>query len=53
MGVIDWRKISRDRDAWKLILKEAWVLHGPYSQWRERIFLKSSRKLKIVGGGGG
>jgi hypothetical protein len=23
-----WRKIARDRDAWKLILKEARVLHG-------------------------
>jgi hypothetical protein len=23
MGVRDWRKIDKDRDAWKLILKEA------------------------------
>jgi hypothetical protein len=29
MGVRGWRKIARDRDAWKLILKEAKVLHGP------------------------
>jgi hypothetical protein len=28
------RKIARDRGAWKLILKETKVLHGPYSQWR-------------------
>jgi hypothetical protein len=35
MGVWRWRKIVRDRDAWKLIQKEANALHGPYSQWRE------------------
>jgi hypothetical protein len=33
MGVRGWRKISRNRDAWKLILKEAKVLHGPCIQW--------------------
>jgi hypothetical protein len=33
MGVRGWRKIARDRDAWKLILKEAKVLHGPCIQW--------------------
>ena len=27
-GVRGWWKIARDRDAWKLILKEAKVLHG-------------------------
>jgi hypothetical protein len=27
MCVRGWRKIARDRDAWKLILKEAKVLH--------------------------
>jgi hypothetical protein len=32
MGVRGWRKRARDRDAWKLILKEVRVLHGPYSQ---------------------
>jgi hypothetical protein len=32
MGVRAWRKIAEDRDAWKLILKEARVLHGLYSQ---------------------
>jgi len=32
MGVKSWRKITRDRDACKLILKEAKVLHGPDSQ---------------------
>ena len=35
-GVRGCRKIARYRDAWKLILKEAWALHGPYSQWRRR-----------------
>jgi hypothetical protein len=30
IGVRGWSKIARDRDIWKLILKEAKVLHGPY-----------------------
>ena len=34
MGVRGWRKIARDRDIWKLIPKEARVLHGPCIQWR-------------------
>jgi hypothetical protein len=29
MGVIGWREIVRDRGAWKLVQKEAKVLHGP------------------------
>jgi hypothetical protein len=29
MGVRGWRKIAKDRDACKLILEEARVLHGP------------------------
>ena len=29
IGVRGWRKISEDKDAWRLILKEARVLHGP------------------------
>jgi hypothetical protein len=28
MGVRRWRKITREGDDWKLILKEAKVLHG-------------------------
>jgi len=36
MGIRSWRKITRERDDWKLILKEAKVLHGPYSQWIEK-----------------
>jgi hypothetical protein len=32
MGVIGWRKIARDRDAWKLILKEPRVQYRPQSQ---------------------
>ena len=27
-GVRSWRKMAKDRDVWKLILKEARVLHG-------------------------
>jgi hypothetical protein len=29
IGVRGCRKIARDRDIWKLILKEVRVLHGP------------------------
>jgi hypothetical protein len=29
MTVRGWKKIARDNGAWKLILKEASVLHGP------------------------
>jgi hypothetical protein len=29
MGVRIWRKIAKDRDGWKLILKEDRVLYGP------------------------
>jgi hypothetical protein len=29
MGVRGWRKILGYRDAWKLLLKKARVLHGP------------------------
>ena len=36
IGVMRSRKVARDRDASKLILKEAKVLRGPYSQWRLR-----------------
>jgi hypothetical protein len=36
MDVRGWRKIARDREAWKVILKEAKFLQGPYSQWGER-----------------
>jgi hypothetical protein len=28
-GVRSWRNIARDIDAWKMILEEAKVLHGP------------------------
>ena len=31
-----WRKIAKERDAWELALKEARVLHGPYSRCRQR-----------------
>jgi hypothetical protein len=36
MGTRGFRKIARDRYAWKLILKESKGLHGPYSQKRRR-----------------
>ena len=32
MDVRGWRKVARDRDAWKLILKEAMVPHGERRQ---------------------
>jgi hypothetical protein len=31
MGVRGWRKIAKGKDTWKLILKEARMLHGLYS----------------------
>ena len=34
------------RDAWKLILKEARVLRGPLSQWRERDYSKSNSRVR-------
>lgn len=34
MGDRGWWKISRDRDAWKLILKDAKFLDGSYNKWR-------------------
>jgi len=34
--VRSWRKVTRLRDAKKLILKEAKVMHWPYSLWRGR-----------------
>jgi hypothetical protein len=30
LGVRGWKKISKNKDAWKLILKEARVLHGQH-----------------------
>ena len=30
------RKIAKDTDAWKLIMKEARVLHAQQDKWRER-----------------
>jgi hypothetical protein len=56
MGVRGWRKIAKDRDAWKLILKLARALHhGSYSQWRELVseedmclgLLRGDLKLKV------
>jgi hypothetical protein len=29
ISVRGWRKITEDKDGWKLILNEAMVLHGP------------------------
>jgi hypothetical protein len=31
MGVRSWRKLARDRAAWKLILKDAKVLQGSWN----------------------
>jgi hypothetical protein len=41
MGAGGWRKTVKDRNAWKLILKQARVLLGKQSQWKER---KTERK---------
>jgi hypothetical protein len=57
MCVRDWRKIPRDGDACKLILKEAKVLHGPSRQWRKgregkgrvRVLMVTDNYLPIVG----
>jgi hypothetical protein len=48
MGVRGWRKIDRDRDAWKLILMEARVLHGPYSQWRRNVTADMCQSLSSI-----
>jgi hypothetical protein len=34
MSVRGWRKIARDRDAWKFVLKAARIVHRPYKRWR-------------------
>jgi hypothetical protein len=36
MGVKGWTKIAKDRNALKLVLKEARVLHGQQDQWKDR-----------------
>ena len=36
MCVGGWRKMARDIEAWKLILKQARVLYGQQSQWRRK-----------------
>jgi len=36
IGVIRWRKTANDRDVWKLILKEASILHELYSQYSRK-----------------
>jgi hypothetical protein len=35
-GVRGCTKTASDTNAWKSIVKDAKVLHGPYSQWRRR-----------------
>jgi hypothetical protein len=35
MNFRGWRNTGRDRDAWKLILNEAKVLHRQQSRWTE------------------
>jgi hypothetical protein len=43
-----WRKIPKDREAWKQIPMEAKVLHGPYSQWRDSLlFLYQQGKTHL------
>ena len=44
MSIRDWRKIAKNTDAWKWILKEAW------SQWRECLLRGTNRILKYNSG---
>jgi len=39
MSVRGWRKIAKDRDAWKFVLKGAGIMHRPYKQWRRELRL--------------
>ena len=39
MNVRSWRKIARDRDAWKFVLKRARIMHRPYKQRRRELRL--------------
>jgi hypothetical protein len=39
MSVRGCRKIARDRDAWKFVLKGARIMHRPYKQWRRELRL--------------
>jgi hypothetical protein len=55
MGDKGWREIADDGDAWRLILEDARVLHGRYSQWRQRerkvadiIFLWNIRRVILM-----
>ena len=48
VGVRGWKKIAKDRDVWKLILKEARVLLGLYNQWRESYSVDTKYVLTIV-----
>jgi hypothetical protein len=41
-----WRKITRDRDAWTLILKEVRVLDGPYGHWKRRRWRTRKRRKR-------
>jgi len=48
-GVTGCTKIARDTNAWKSIVKEAKVLHGPYSQWRRRVRRKKKKRQSKTG----
>jgi hypothetical protein len=39
MSVSGCRKIARDRDPWKFVLKGARIMHRPYKQWRRELRL--------------
>jgi hypothetical protein len=44
-----WRKKASNTDTWKMILKEAKVLQGPYREWRGEEKLKeNSKNHKLV-----
>jgi len=42
MGFRGWRKMTRDIEAWKLILQQAMILYGQQSQWKRKEETKNS-----------
>lgn len=44
MGIICYRKIAGVVDVWKLIVKEAKLLHGPQTHWRRGRRMRRRRR---------
>jgi hypothetical protein len=47
MSVRGLRKTAKDTDTWKLILKEARVVHGLYREWTERDLFHSDNAKDV------